>query len=246
MSDDGRPRTVTGTAHIVVPTPTISARIDSWAAFSFPCMNGAAAAALRVREIEQDKNWERDGNEAIEQACIAVVLAATSLEAYANEALFDCMESPAKYPASAIEEFRALWSRRDKTTKQKLGALARASGTTWDFGGRQWRDVEVVLTLRSDLVHYRPSWASQQVYKNDPKSALVAKTLAKAWFNHGDLEYPRGVLHYATCRFAILAVAESMASFGKATGLSAGPTMMKVHDRLPPSFRVSGLSTPGA
>lgn len=210
-----------------------SATLDAKSAFSFPYLMGATKAALRLREIEADKNWDRDGDEAIQQGCIAIVLAATALEAYSNELLSHCLDKPQDFTAEVNEDFRQLFGQKNAILKDKFTTLSRAVGCSYNFGAEPWQNTGHVQTLRNALVHFRPSWASRVEYKQDQKSLAAAEKVGKAWFNHGELQFPRGTLHYRSARFCVLTVATFMDDFAHQTGLPKGPAQLNINAQLP-------------
>jgi hypothetical protein len=230
MSDKHSPATASG--HIVAPTPVISFGRDNRSAFSLTYMEAAIAAAIAVHKAESAP--ELDINVLVPQGCIAIVLAATALEAYSNEVLADCLDVPENFSNEMNVKLNELWNSQNASVRAKLSAVAEARGRQFDFGDPVWEAAEVAQEFRHALVHFKPYWVSQQANLNDRRRRKVLAKFDKAPFIQGQLDFPRDLIHYKNCRICIVSVEKLTASFAAVAGVHPGPASATALTKLPP------------
>lgn len=204
-------------------------------------IQSAALFARRSGQIEKkyDGNFSNELLTEYWADITASIFAAVSfLEATINELFADATEEYSEYPKSLNSNIKALmadmWKKGIPRTArypilEKFDiALILARKPTFDRGKPPAKDVELVVQLRNNLIHYEPEWMSDETTASS--MAATEKKLSKGLrgkFSTSPLMgknnrfFPNKCLSYGCARWAVESSLAYSDEFYKKLGVSA-------------------------
>lgn len=148
----------------VLPQFEIQLALRQRSAFAVQHLMAAARFSRQCGEIERINEGSELGSFYDEQkACVSasIMLSVASLESNINEHLVDSDTLLAELPSGARKQLNDLLSRRPILEKYER-VLGAKDIQPFDQGVRPYQDVDILVAVRNELVHFHPEWHDEQ------------------------------------------------------------------------------------
>ena len=153
-----------GRMNITLSAPRMSGRLRQRSGFAVQHLMAAAIFSRQCGEIEfanKEKQFGPFFNELISCVSATVMLSVASLESNINEYLSDSEKLFAGIPDGGREQLCELMG--DLSISQKYERTLAAKGVEpFDRGGSPYQDVDILIAIRNELVHFHPEWHDEQ------------------------------------------------------------------------------------
>ena len=182
----------------------------------------ARDAARKVHDVERENDGKPIGDWYVGISAnvpIAVVMAAASMEALANEIIKNYLDDPSKHQISDARQqlLKDLLQRRVGQPREKFQQIALIIDRRLDTGLQQWNDVRLLQSVRSMFMHFKPVWDNEPVPDQKAFSAVIQRVGAVSRIFPN--EYPDGLFTYRVARWAVQTVPAFSAHFSLQLGL---------------------------
>lgn len=164
----------------------------------------AGRCAARVTIVENDNHGNTLGpfwDEILQDSLGVATLTVAALEGYANEIWFENEPVASDINQVAARSISELIDRESILRKYSL-ALAFNAGKNLDQGTQPVQDVDALIRLRNEVVHFRPEWLGEQEKHEKLSRQLSGKFRPSQFFQNEPL-FPRA---WATASFVSWAV----------------------------------------
>ena len=186
-------------------------------------LNAAATAARTAHGINANDPQLADPATAtgcIQQSTVAVVMAATALEACANEVITDILDRSQDLTPDQRAEWEGLKNRTQGNVLDKMKEMAKKlkPGASINKGASPYEEVGTLLLLRNALVHFKPAWSDNKEVHESDIAKRIERAVGRSPFYKGEANFPIGYVHYNATKWAVRAVREASAEFSRAIG----------------------------
>lgn len=191
---------------------SIQARVRSNLAGHF--LASAASLARRAGQIERENEtseWGPFGEELLQSVFTSVVMAAISLESYANERFADAddMKLPGWPSLRDVERLQAL---------QKFNlALVACEAKRFDEGTQPAQRASMLFRVRDALVHFKPEWDDATGTHSKLSGKLQSEVSKSRHFINSP--FPQGFLSHSFASWGVKTALDFVAEFSKRAGL---------------------------
>jgi hypothetical protein len=157
-----------------------------------------------------------------------VVLAAASLESYANETFADRSEHFSSHDQLVLDLLWQEYEQKGVLDKFDL-ALRLRTGRTLDRGTHGSQAVDRLIRLRNALMHFKPEWVDEADEHAKLSSRLEGYVGRSPWLLDEPL-FPRAWATGSSAAWAVASVVSFVAAFATASGIP--DRLSKFRDRL--------------
>lgn len=153
-----------GRMNITLSAAGMSGRLRQRSGFAVQHLMAAARFSRQCGEIQLANEGKQLGpffDELISCVSATVMLSVASLESNINEHLSDSERLFAELPDGGREQLCALMG--DLPILHKYQRTLAAKGLeAFDRGGRPYQDIDILVAIRNELVHFHPEWHDEQ------------------------------------------------------------------------------------
>jgi hypothetical protein len=166
-------------------------------------IRAATQFARKAGEIEQrhtGDEWGPSYDEITVHVVSAIIMAASSLEAFINEVFLDANI----YLPSHEKAIKARWPRYEQKgvlEKFQLATRFRVK-TKMDPGSQSFHHVSTLVMMRNALVHFKPEWSDEKrIQKKIEKR--IHKQFPLSPFIQGDSVFPDKCMSYGCAKWCV-------------------------------------------
>ncbi len=167
-----------------------------------------ADQCVLLEAAHQQAQFESEEAETLlHKSLAAVILAASALDAYANQLLHDKQEVKDKWKARDEARSAAKKRSREKPGPEILQKFAYAleqRGRLLDETSKEYQDVLALIDVRNSLVHFWPEWTDEKKEHEKIRSTLRALNIApsRVATNPAIAHFPEDYMGAALARWA--------------------------------------------
>lgn len=204
---------------------------------TYPHLAGAARMAGRIKEIEATLEPDKGYGEQLQCGLIVATSAVASLEAYANDLLFEgralagANDAMASFLAKQFDRLSIL---------SKFELVLAAANKKLGKGTPPIQNVSDLIELRNAVVHFNPEW----VYQTGPHSKLSARLQNKfarvKRFGPEQPLFPLAWPSYSFASWAITAAVNFVDVIHAESGLDPDPIPEPLRPTL---FQLAGIES---
>ena len=212
-------------------TDTASAKVR--ANLSLSHLLSAAILCRSVGRLEAANSGASLGpfwDELQASAVATVLVAVSSLEAFANELFIDHAQT---FPAVQADLMAKLWERYESQPileKLEFAMLLRGQAAI-DRGASPYQDIAAVIKLRNALTHYKPEWSDERGEHAKLSKALRMRAVSSPFFPATEPLFPRAWASHGTTVWAVQSVIDFVVMFESRAGLDSriAPFLPQLH-----------------
>jgi len=214
----------TGHGSVTLPGLTVSTakiQLRQRSGYAVQHLMAAARFSRQCGEVEAANQGNTLGPFVDEQrSCVSatIMLSVASLESNINEHLADAEVSLAELPGGAREQFCQLISRLPILEKYDR-VLAVKCLEPFDKGATPCQDVDILIALRNELVHFHPEWHDQQDrHKKLGKRLMYRFPLSPFYSQGSEVMFPDRFISHGCTRWAVDSALKFMKLFASKVG----------------------------
>ncbi|MEZ0150399.1 MAG: hypothetical protein AB9Q22_11970 [Candidatus Reddybacter sp.] len=213
---------ITGTANIVLEGATVSAKLRQKSAFAIQHLIAAARFSRQCGEIQKQNEGKALGSFYDEQiSCVsaAIMLCVASIESNINELLSMPETLFPEADPNIQKEVSSLIGELSIIDKYQRILLAKGI-TAFDKGSQPLQDIEVLISLRNELVHFHPEWHDEQQRHEKLGRKLRGKFELSPFITESTgVLFPQRIVSHGCTKWAVEKSIEFMTQFNSKLGL---------------------------
>lgn len=191
-------------------------------AFAIQHLMAAARFSQECGEVQQKYLGQPLGPFFDEQiACVSatIMLSVASLESNINEYLGEPAQLFPEFPEQARQEFCQLVA--ELSILDKYERVLSFKGTEeFNRGNRPYQDVDVLISLRNELVHFHPEWHDEQERHKKIGQRLMYRFELSPFIREGSgLLFPQRFVSHGCTKWAVESSLAFMEKFSTYLGL---------------------------
>ena len=157
-------KAITGSGELVAGSATVGGTLRQKSAFAVQHLLAAARFSRRCGEVQEQNFGEQLASfydEQISYVSATIMLCVASIEANINELLSNPETLFPELNTNAQSEICSLLSSLSIIDKYQRVLLAKGIDT-FEKGAQPLQDIEVLISLRNEFVHFHPEWHDEQ------------------------------------------------------------------------------------
>lgn len=212
MSDkEEAPVVIEARVNATMPAMVVNAVGVTRMHFTGQHLMAAAAFSRRVGEVEQAHVGEQFGpffDEILWNASACIMLSTAAIESYLNELIADRAKHFTMLQGELLDSFWANHERASLLDKFDLALMLRGEAPL-DRGAEPTESMNALVTLRNELVHFKPEWSDESRVHARVSRKLASKVQPSP-FLPGEELFPRAWATHSCTKWAV----ESAVAFG--------------------------------
>ena len=151
---------------------------------------------------------------------VSIVMAGAALEANVNEILQNIIDEHQQFSVtkSRLILLNELKEERSGNAPLKYRRLALLLDKEPVEGVEAWENAKLLVKLRNDFMHFRPSWDDDDIHNGKLVDAMKKKVRIAEAYKQNFL-FPYGLITYDCAKWAVQTVLALSADFSNLTGV---------------------------
>jgi len=207
---------------VTLPALTSTGRMRQKSAYAIQHLMAAATFSRQCGKAQEENIGKPLGAFYDEQvACVsaAVMLSVASIESYINELLSDCKIIFPEMTDSQSTEFVELISSLSILQKYEK-VIAVKNLDPFKKGESPYQDVDILISMRNELVHFHPEWHDEQIRHDRLGKKLQYRFELSPFISEGlGVLFPQRIISHGCTNWAVTKSLEFMISFTEKVGL---------------------------
>jgi hypothetical protein len=148
-----------------------------------------------------------------------IFFAVATLEANVNELLKNPMSNIPEQDAGLIKEIWNLFESKSRIFDKYDFALLSKRKEKLDKKSDVYKNSKKLITLRNELVHYKPRWTSENGIHRDIEQQLIGKFPLSPFTSTGDAFFPKRCMSYGCAKLAVDTALNFLTNFSNLSAL---------------------------
>ena len=197
----------------------LNAEVKTRDNYSIPHLISACHFARALKEVEQrHSGWGEHWNLALANASAVQMLVIASLESYINEVFVDAHSHFPTVSEPLVRKLSEAFDRKAILEKYELALLLRDC-SIFDRADEVITDIQLILSLRNSLVHFKPEWTGSEKRHKELSKNLRGKFSLSPFVPSTSSVFPRGWASYSCCKWSINAAISFLEQFERRSKL---------------------------
>jgi hypothetical protein len=215
-------KAITGTAGIVLGNVTVSGKMRQKSAFSIQHLMAAARFSRQCGEIQTQNVGKALGpfyDEQISCFSATIMLCVASIESYINEVLSNPETLFSASDSDIQRELSSLIGGLSIIDKYQRILLAKGE-TAFDKGAQPLQNIDALISLRNELVHFHPEWHDEQLRHDKLGRKLKGKFKLSPFITESTgVLFPQRIVSHGCTKWAVESSIHFMTQFNSKIGL---------------------------
>jgi hypothetical protein len=178
---------------------------------------------MRAHAVENPNTCAEMGpwfDEMLRLVPVSIVMAGAALEANVNEILQNIIDEHQQFSVtkSRLILLNELKEERSGNAPLKYRRLALLLDKEPVEGVEAWENAKLLVKLRNDFMHFRPSWDDDDIHNGKLVDAMKKKVRIAEAYKQNFL-FPYGLITYDCAKWAVQTVLALSADFSNLTGV---------------------------
>lgn len=174
-----------------------------------------AREAGAIEELNKGKPFGDFYQDIASNVMAAVFFSVAALEAAINELFTDADKTIPEHPTELTDEFWKLFEQKPSILPKYEWALLLKGKEPLDRGAPPYQNADNLISLRNELVHYKPEWSYEDRKHKKLESRLIGKFDLSPFLAEGDSFFPKRCMCYSCAIWSVKTALNFMAAFSE-------------------------------